>query len=163
LSDKLIEPHYQQTKERIEECNAKYILAIQDQMRLTYTSHVAKTGLGRIGKPGKTDQYGLIQHSILCVTDKNEPLGLLDVRLFDYDEFNSRVHQHHRELKDKVSSCWVDALQRMRKRLGVIDKQIITVADREGDFYEFLHPLVQTEEAFVIRVYLNRNISLPYK
>jgi hypothetical protein len=157
LSHKLIEPHYQQTKERIEKCDSKYILAIQDQMRLNYTSHVAKTELGRIGKTGKTEQYGLIQHSILCVTDKNEPLGLLDVRLFDYDEFDRGVHQHHRALKDKVSCCWVDALMRMRKRLGVIEKQLITVADREGDFYEFLHPLVQTEEAFVIRAKHNRH------
>ena len=70
-----IEPHYQQTAERIKRSNAKYVLALQDQMRLNYTSHPAKTELGRIGKSGKTEQYGLIQHSVLYVTDKNEPLG----------------------------------------------------------------------------------------
>ena len=86
-SDKLIEPHYQQTAERIKRSNAKYVLALQDQMRLNYTSHPAKTELGRIGKSGKTEQYGLIQHSVLCVTDKNEPLGLMNVKLFDYQDF----------------------------------------------------------------------------
>ena len=79
-SKKLIEPHYKQTAERIKQSRARYILALQDQMRLNYTSHVAKTELGRIGKAGKTMQYGLIQHSVLCVTDENDPLGLMDVK-----------------------------------------------------------------------------------
>ena len=141
-SDKLIEPHYQQTAERIKRSNAKYVLALQDQMRLNYTSHPAKTELGRIGKSGKTEQYGLIQHSVLCVTDKNEPLGLMNVKLFDYEDFDTDIHQHHRSIKDKATRYWIDALVNMRQRLGECQQRIITVADREGDFYEFLHELI---------------------
>lgn len=155
-SDQLIAPHYARTKARILETPAKYILAIQDQMRLNYTTHLAKTELGRIGLTGKTEQYGFIQHSLLCVTDENENLGLMDVRLFDYDEFDTQEHHHHRALKDKASRCWVDALERMRERLGDIHKPIITVTDREGDFYEFLHPFLQEKELFVIRAKHNR-------
>jgi transposase Tn5 family protein len=147
----LIEPHYQQTAERIKQSDSKYILAIQDQMRLNYTHHYAKTELGRIGKTGNTEQYGLIQHSVLCVTDKNEPLGLMDVNLFDYEDFDTEIHHHHRSIKDKATSCWLDALKAMRQRLGPCEKQIITVADREGDFYEFLDALIQSNEPFVIR------------
>jgi len=150
-SNKLIEPHYQATAERIKQCNAKYVLALQDQMRLNYTSHEAKTELGRIGKSGKTEQYGLIQHSVLCVTDKNEPLGLMDVKLFDYEEFDTEVHQHHRSIKDKATRYWIDALVDMRQRLGECPQRIITVADRESDFYEFLYALVEAKEEFVVR------------
>ena len=81
--DRLIEPHYEQSVYRIKSSQSKYILAIQDQMRLNYTHHLAKHDLGRIGKTGKTTQYGLIQHSVLCVDDRNEPLGLIDLSFFD--------------------------------------------------------------------------------
>ena len=39
----------------------------------------------------------------------------------------------------------------MRQRLGDCQQRIITVADREGDFYEFLHALIAAEEEFVVR------------
>jgi hypothetical protein len=58
-------PHYQQTKERILSSDARYILAIQDQMRLNFTHHAAKTKLGVIGKQSGTEQYGFLQHSVL--------------------------------------------------------------------------------------------------
>lgn len=147
----MIEPHYKQTKKRIQDSKTKYILAIQDQMRLNFTKHKAKTELGSIGKAGKTDQYGIIQHSVLCVTDNNEPLGIIDIQFFDYDDIDTTINRSDRCLEDKVNIHWVDALRNMRQRLGQIDKQIITVADREGDFYEFLHELVKNDEKFVIR------------
>lgn len=150
-SAKLIEPHYQQTAKRIKRSTSKYVLALQDQMRLNYTSHSAKTELGRIGKSGKTEQYGLIQHSVLCVTDQNEPLGLIDVKLFDFEDFDTDIHQHHRSIKEKATRYWIDALADMRQRLGECQQRIITVADREGDFYEFLHDLIEANESFVIR------------
>jgi hypothetical protein len=34
--------------------------------------------------------------------------------------------------------------------------RIITVADREGDFYEFLHALVEAKEEFVVRAKYDR-------
>lgn len=158
-SNQLIEPHYEQTAERIKQSNARYITALQDQMRLNYTHHAAKTELGRIGKTGQTEQYGLIQHSVLCVTDKNEPLGLMDVKLFDYENFDTDIHQQHRTIKEKATRYWIDALSAMRERLGECDKRIITVADREGDFYEFLYELIKNSEEFVIRSKHDRRIG----
>lgn len=155
--NRLIEPHYEQSVCRIKSSQSKYILAIQDQMRLNYTHHLAKHDLGRIGKTGKTTQYGLIQHSVLCVDDRNEPLGLIDLSFFDFSEFDTEVHRDKRSVVEKTRCYWVDGLNRMRARLGnecVVP--IITVADREGDFYEWLQPLVLNKEAFVIRAQYNR-------
>ena len=149
-------PHYKQTVQRIEESDAEYILAIQDQMRLNVTKHKAKTDLGSIGKSGKTIQYGLIQHSVLSVTDRNEPLGLLDVSYFDYDDIETSTSRDKRAIEDKANKFWIDALKKMRQRLGDSQKRIITVADREGDFYEFLHRLIAENEEFVIRSQHNR-------
>lgn len=162
--DRLIEPHYEQSVCRIKSSQSKYILAIQDQMRLNYTHHPAKHDLGRIGKTGKTTQYGLIQHSVLCVDDRNEPLGLIDLSFFDFSEFETEVHRDQRSVADKTRCYWVDGLSRMRERIGndcIVP--IITVADREGDFYEWLHPLVLNKEEFVIRAQYNRVTGETFK
>lgn len=161
--ERLITPHYAQTIERIRASDAKYILAIQDQMRLNYTKHLAKNGLGSIGKVGKTEQYGLIQHSILCVTEQNVPLGLMDVEFFDYDEFNTSIGRDKRSLEDKANIHWLRAIRAMRNRLGDVKQHIITVADREGDFYEFLHHLLDAKEEFIIRAQHDRYTGKTYK
>jgi len=162
--DRLIEPHYEQTACRIKSSQSKYILAIQDQMRLNYTHHPAKHDLGRIGKTGKTTQYGLIQHSVLCVDDRNEPLGLIDLSFFDFSEFETELHRDQRSITEKTRCHWVDGLNRMRARLGnECSVPIITVADREGDFYEWLQPLVLNREAFVIRAQYNRVTGETFK
>jgi hypothetical protein len=148
--------HYEQTAQRICNSNAQYILAIQDQMRLNYTHHPAKTELGSIGKNKKTEQYGLIQHNLLCVTDQNTPLGLMDVRHFDYDAVDTSTRCDQRALEEKVTHHWVAALQAMRQRLGQVNQRIITVIDREGDFFELLHALMEAKEEFVIRAQHNR-------
>lgn len=162
--ERLIEPHYEQSVNRIKSSQSKYILAIQDQMRLNYTHHPAKHDLGRIGKTGKTTQYGLIQHSILCVDDRNEPLGLMDLSFFDFSEFETEIHRDQRSITEKTRCYWVDGLHRMRARLGTDSVvPIITVADREGDFYEWLHPLVFNKESFVIRAQYNRVTGETFK
>lgn len=163
MSEALIAPHYQQTVQRIQESDAEYILAIQDQMHLNFTKHKAKSDLGSIGKSGKTIQYGLIQHSILSVTDHNEPLGLLDVSYFDYDDIDTSINRDKQAIEDKVDKFWIDALKKMRERLGDTQKKVITVADREGDFYEFLHRLVVENEEFVIRSRHNRILGEIYQ
>lgn len=162
--ERLIEPHYEQTVRRIKSSQSKYILAIQDQMRLNYTHHPAKHDLGRIGKTGKTTQYGVIQHSVLCIDDSNTPLGLMDLSFFDFSEFETEIHRDQRSVTEKTRRYWIDGLNHMRARLGkACSTPIITVADREGDFYEWLYPLVHNKEAFVIRAQYNRAIGEVFK
>ena len=162
--ERLIAPHYEQTVRRIKSSHSKYILAIHDQMRLNFTHHKAKLDLGRIGKTGKTTQYGLIQHSVLCVNDQNEPLGLMDLSFFDFSEFETEVCRDQRSVAEKTRCYWIDGLKRMRERLGnECTQHIITVADREGDFYEWLHPLILDKEAFVIRAQHNRATGETFK
>jgi hypothetical protein len=156
-SKKLLSPHIVHTVKRLKETDAKYILAIQDITVLNYSSHRAKTEIGRIGRTGKTDQYGLFQHSTLCVSDRNECLGLIDLQHFHNDDFETDTHHHDRPIEAKKTMCWINALRNMRNHLAGVEKPIITVADREGDFFEFLHELMQHKESFVIRSKHNRH------
>lgn len=126
----LLEPHYIETTKRVRESKSRYILALQDSTLLNYTSHKAKTSVGRIGKANNKEQYGLIQHSTLCVTAENEALGLLDLQHFHYDEVDTSKHHHHRCIEEKLNYCWIKALKLMRKRLNDPTVRLITVGAR---------------------------------
>lgn len=157
--DALIEPHYEKTAERVNQVKSKYILSIQDNTILNFTSHKAKTELGRIGRSGKTAQYGTIQHSTILVTDKNEPLGIIDLQHFDYDDFDLTIDRHKRSIEEKHTICWINASKNRRKRLNNLAQKIITVCDREGDFFEFLYDLHSNKESYVIRAQHDRFIG----
>ena len=159
----LLEPHFTNTARRVQASDANYILAIQDGTVLNYSSHKAKTELGRISHAGKTHQYGLIQHSTLCITDKNECLGLIDLQHFHHDDFDKSINHNYRSKEDKKTMCWISALKSMRARLPANNKEIITVADREGDFFEFLYALDKESEFFVIRAKHDRYSGKEYQ
>jgi hypothetical protein len=146
--EELLKPHLERTAERVKVSDAKYILSIQDSVVLNYTRHKAKTEIGRIGKTGKTEQYGLIQHNTLCVTDRNEALGLLDIQHFHHDDFEVEIDREKRSVEAKKNICWIEASRNRRCLLKDSDKKVITVADRENDFFEFLHDLSVNNEDY---------------
>ncbi len=155
-SSLIMNEHFKQTAQRIQSSKASYILLIQDRMLLNFTHHLAKTDIGRIGKSGtKKDQYGLFQHSTLCITDTNECLGLINVRVFHNDEFNTEVHPDYRSIEEKNSHIWIESCKKAQSRLPSASR-IIHVADRESDIFEFLHALITENQEFVIRAQHNR-------
>jgi Transposase Tn5 dimerisation domain len=156
-SSALLAPHYEQTIERIKNTNCDYILSIQDGTVLNFTSHKAKKEeIGRIGRSGKTEQYGLIQHSNLLVTNTNEPLGLIDLSHFHYDDFDISIDHHLRNIENKKNICWINSFKNMERLTVGCNKKIITVADRESDFFEFLNELRNKKSLYVIRAKNNR-------
>lgn len=100
-NDNLIEPHFRQTIDRINNNNDNLLLVIQDSIYLNFTSYKAKIDIGRIGKNGNTEQYGIIQHSSLCTTLNNEPLGLIDVQFYDNEDFINKVSRDKHCAGDK--------------------------------------------------------------
>lgn len=155
----MLEPHILKTGRRIEAEKSEYILAIQDSTYLNYTSHKAKTSLGKIGLSKQTNQYGLIQHNTLCVTEKNEPLGLIDLQFCDYENLDTKTHRHHRNTEETVLDRWIRASESRRKILPNTNKKIVTVADREGDFFAFINDLIFHNDLFVIRARHNRYLG----
>jgi len=152
----LLKAHYNETVKRAKATQSPYILAIQDKTVLDFTRHLSKTELGRIGGKGKKSQYGLFQHNTLLVNASNEPLGLIDVKHFDYDDYDLTIDRHKRPIEEKHSFSWIESSQNRRKRLGNLDVPVITVADRESDIFEFLHDLISHEEQFVVRAQHDR-------
>lgn len=158
----LLNAHYTETVKRAKSTKSPYILAIQDKTVLDFTSHLSKTELGRIGGSGKKSQYGLFQHNTLLVNASNEPLGLIDIKHFDYDDYDLTTERHKRPIEEKHSFSWIEASHNRRTRLGNLEIPIVTVADRESDIFEFLHDLTQHNELFVIRAQHNRFTGITY-
>lgn len=156
-SEALLCPHMERTVARINNTDSEYILSISDTTTLNFTSHKAKTEIGRIGRCGKTELYGLFQHSVMCVSAKNECLGLIDIQYFHNDDFDTEADRHERPIEEKKTICWINGIRAQREALKGNTKKIIHITDREGDFFEFLHEFYQHNESFIIRAQHNRH------
>ncbi len=148
-------PHQEKTLERIAVEKSEYILAIQDSTSLNYTNHKAKLELGRIGGTRDRYLYGLIQHSTICVTEDNIPLGLIDLRFFHHDDKDTSMDSASRKIEDRHSYRWLEALKVVKEKINST-KKVINISDREGDFFEFLNDLTKDNQLFIVRVKYNR-------
>lgn len=146
------------------------VLALQDTSYLVYTSHPKTKGLGEISmKKGKNiDKIysrGLVMHTCLAVTTEGTPLGLLDQKIFA-----RQLHPEHerrttagRKIRDilpveeKESYRWIESLEATSKASATT--QIITVCDRECDFYDFFKIADQNGSTVLVRAAQNRTIN----
>ena len=125
----------------------KTVLAVQDTSYFVYTSHPNTQGLGKISlKKGKNVKKiysnGLMMHTCLALTTEGLPLGLLDQKIFarklrpkkTRTGKNSKPHDHV-PVEEKESYRWLEALAHTRQAMG--DTEVVTVCDREADFYDF--------------------------
>jgi hypothetical protein len=148
----------------------KTILAIQDTSYFSYTSHKMTTGMGLISKVHRTNAtvltFGVIMHTAFAVTTDGLPLGILDQKISarkpKTEEFQSRKKNGsgaNIPTKDKESIRWLDALNKTHETAKNYEVQIVTVCDRESDFYDFLE-LAQTIGApALVRAHNDRIIN----
>lgn len=161
-ADKIIKAHSHKTIERAKKQDV--ILAIQDTSYLVYTSHKKTKGLGKISlKKGKNiDKIyskGLIMHSCLAVTTKGFPLGILDQKIFARKS-NPKPKGRARDLmpiEEKESYRWIESVQQTKQLRG--KTKMVTVCDREADFYEFFQFNQEIEADFLVRANVNRNVN----
>ncbi len=156
--------HWRKTVDRIKGHNA--ILALQDTSYLVYTSHGATTGLGSISlKKGKNiDRIyskGLILHTCLGVTTDGLPLGLLDQQIFARELRNKEAGKARPNdilpIEEKESYRWLTALKNANK--GIKATKVITVCDREADFYDLFREAQDLSAPILVRASTNRPIN----
>jgi hypothetical protein len=132
------------------------VLAIQDTTVLNFTHHPATAGLGYLSNLA---QRGLLVHSTLCVGPDGVPLGLLHQQLWarpDAD-FGKRKDRTHKETKAKESQRWLDSLAATEQALPP-DQAVVTVADREADFYDLFAAPRRPGHDLLIRAKSRRRI-----
>lgn len=154
----LIEPHIRATLKRMA-AQDEPVLVMQDTVFFSYGQHPKTKGLGPIGN--RDHERGLIMHNALAFTASGVPLGLLSQRIWARQGVPEEGYQEKIErlqctaVEEKESSKWLLGLRETLDRAppGV---KLITVADRESDFFEFLTQAKQQRAHFLIRARTDR-------
>lgn len=154
----ILAPHGQRTRERM--AAHPLVLAVQDTSFLNYTHHPQTDELGEIGNK-KQAQRGFGMHSTLVLTPAGQPLGLLTQAFFSRPIGKpTKVTQAIRRLpiKEKESYRWLEAFQETL-RLTPPTVQVVTICDREADFYE-MFVLAQAQAAqLLVRASTDRRLA----
>ncbi len=133
------------------------ILAIQDTTELSYTHHPATREVGPLAGAG---QVGILVHSTLAVSPRGVPLGLLHQTSWtrDAEQAGSRHRRRKRTTQEKESGRW---LQAQEGTLDALSPQtdVLTIADREADIYDFFAAPRRQGAEFLVRATHNRRIA----
>ncbi|WP_338894037.1 hypothetical protein [Escherichia coli] len=73
--------------------------------------------------------------------DSALPVDLIEQQCWSRatDTYGVKHQRKERPCEEKESYRWQQASERMAERLGEIQKQVITVCDREADIWHYLH------------------------
>lgn len=150
--------------------NHSTLLALQDTSYLVYTNHPKTQGLGKISlKKGKQiDKIysrGLVMHTCLAVTTEGTPLGLLDQTIFarklrpDHEQrkLGGKHIQDVLPVEEKESFRWIEALD--ATVMTSAGTQVVTVCDRECDFYDFFKAADKKGFSVLVRASQNRTVN----
>jgi hypothetical protein len=166
--ERIMSAHREKTSGRA--ANHRTVLAIQDTSYFVYSNHPKTKGLGKISlKKGKNiDKIysrGLVMHTCFAVTTKGTPLGLFDQKIFarklrpehERRSTGGRYVQDVLPVEDKESYRWIEALEATTKVSAEV--QVITVCDRECDFYDFFKSAEKSGSAILVRASQNRTVN----
>jgi hypothetical protein len=159
---KILEPHWKATAERMSGCGGP-VLVMQDTVFFSYGKHVKTRGLGPIGKSNAAHDRGLVMHNALAFTTSGVALGIMSQSTWARGEIPPEDYQEKIErlqvtpIEEKESSKWLISLRETLERTpaGV---QLITLADRESDIFEFLTQAKELRAKYVIRARTDRKL-----
>lgn len=154
--------HRKKTSERASKEDT--VLVVQDTSYFIYTNHVKTEGLGVISclKGNKNENIysqGLVMHASLAVTTSGTPLGLIDQNIFARQS-NPENQKNMREplpVEEKESFRWIKALQATTNTS--VGKQVVTICDRECDFYDFFNAAKEKNASVLVRASKNRTVN----
>ena len=133
----ILDSHFEQTVER---CGVeRFVLAVQDTTTLNYDGLSMTSGLDSLGGGGK-GSAGILAHFGVAVNAAGRPLGMFAA---DAD---------FRRADDRDSVRWVDGLERAEELAAACpDTRVVTVCDREGDFWELIARARDIGAALLVR------------
>jgi hypothetical protein len=157
----VLESHRQATVARM--AQHPVVLLPQDTTQVDYSTHTDTDGLGVLQSER---QRGLLLHTTLAVTPERVPLGVIDQQIWTRDpaQLGKRHRIQQRSIHEKESRKWLDSLahvQRVQAQLPQV--QLVSIADREGDVYDFLQPVLGAGPAVLVRAIRDRRVNEPQR
>jgi len=159
----ILRSHVSNTVKRMKEFRT--VLAIQDTSYLNFTDHKKTTGLGMISKySNKSSKMntntGLAMHTSFAVNLEGLPLGILDQTIYARKSLpEGKRNTRFTPIEEKESIRWLDTLKQTNEVSGRSQVQIVTVCDREGDFYELFECGRRLQAPLLVRASSDRNIN----
>ncbi len=154
--EKIQEPHFQATLQRMRE--EKVVLAVQDTTQVNLTHHPHTEGLGYMNDLAHS---GYFLHSTLMVTPQRTPLGLIQQQVWVRDpaEFGKTHDRLKRETREKESQKWLTSLQAMAEVQKELPKTLlVSVGDSEADVFALFAEASLLGVSFLIRACQERVI-----
>jgi hypothetical protein len=133
------------------------LLVAQDTTPVDFTSPARNHTLGQLAH---AQHFGFFVHSALAVTAEGLPLGLLHQHVWmrPPEERGKRKQRRHKETADKESQRWLDTEQAVVTALPA-DRAIVTISDREGDFYDYFALARRPRQDVLIRAKPRRRLA----
>ena len=157
--DELLDSISRATVEKMKCADAEWVLAIQDTTSVGFGDRKAIQGMGYYCS---TEQRGMLVHSCIAVTDQGIPLGVIyqetNTREERKDDSGTREQKRSKPIEEKESFRWLNSMNETHQRVPG-DIPILTVCDREGDFYEFFSEAVDLGANFLVRIAQNRMVD----
>ena len=159
---RILKPHWEATAQRMAGCGGT-VLVMQDTVFFSYGKHVKTQGLGPIGKSNAAHDRGLIMHNALAFTSTGVALGIVSQNVWARREIPAEDYQEKIErlqvtaIEEKESSKWLMALKETVERAPA-SVPVVTVADRESDFFEFLTHAKELRAKYLIRARTDRRL-----
>jgi hypothetical protein len=139
--ESILQPHRQRTIRRMKSC--KTVLCIQDTTDLDYSSNRSCKGLGVIGKnQTATESRGLRLHSTLATDAAGLPLGILRADCYARALKPERRGKNARyiPIEEKETHRWIQGQEDIAAVASQLPGvRVVSITDREGDFYEHFH------------------------
>ena len=155
----ILAPHIASSVERMR--GQPVILAVQDTTFIDYAGHRATEGLGPMNDK---NGWGLLCHGTLAFTPEGLPLGVLGLRVWARDPQNRGIKatRRLRAIEDKESYKWLDSVQALaRLHEQLPGTRLVSVADREGDVYEFFVQAQALGVDLLVRAAWDRGVESP--
>ena len=162
--DEIRRAHLESTLKRIE--SHERILVIQDSSTLNFNNHTATEGLGGVGQRASTRQQsqGLWMHTALAVVPHSSlaskdgiPLGIIHQKIWARSNEKKIRKPTGIPIEEKESYKWIESLE-STFAVSTEKTEFVTVCDREGDIYEFLHYAQSIGSKFLVRSNADRRL-----
>jgi len=137
------------------------LLAIEDTTSVVYQHEISKE-LGYTSNKIEAKTRGYLVHSTILMDAKTEKtVGLIAQERWcrQRDDYGKRSNCSTRAYKEKESYKWERNSIEQAKRLGLKQRDTISVCDREADVYEYIQYKLMESQRFIIRAAHNRKLS----